>query len=61
MEILEYATDFYKKLFGPDDNVGNVSMNLVMPSVLDDFDREQLSRAFTMEEIKTAVFQMKKK
>ena len=59
-EILDYATNFYKKLFGPNDNVGNVTINLPMSSVLSETDKEKLCQAFSMEEIKYAVFQMKK-
>ena len=52
---------FIKKLFGPSDSVGNVSLNLTMPNVLNDNDKRKLECAFTMEEIKNDVFQMKKK
>ena len=51
---------FYKKLFGPNDNVGNVTVNISMPSILSESDKEKFSQPFTMEEIETAVFQMKK-
>ena len=29
IEILEYATNFYKNLFGPNESVGNVSLNFL--------------------------------
>ena len=51
---------FIKKLFGPSDSVGNVSLNLTMSNVLNDNDREKLECASTIEEIKNVVFQMKK-
>lgn len=58
-DLLLFATSFYKNLFGPAEKMSNISLDVDMPSVLDDLDREKLDREFTLEEIKKAVFEMK--
>jgi hypothetical protein len=60
IEIQDYTTYFYKNQFGPYDSVGNISLNVYMPCVLDDADRDYFGREFTVDEIKLAVFQIKK-
>jgi hypothetical protein len=61
-DLLQRATDFYRNLFGPakdrgvrlDENVWNTDEKL------NDLDRENLGRRFTMEEVKHVVDQMEK-
>jgi hypothetical protein len=36
VDIEDYATYFYKKLFGRNDSVGNISLNVHVPCVLGD-------------------------
>lgn len=58
--ILNYATNFYMKLFGPVDKSVHVSLYGPLDNVLDDMDRANLHAPFTVEEVKkNAVFQMK--
>lgn len=55
--LLNHATQFYKNLFGPNETI-NISLNIPVPKVLNDTDRTMLSAAFSLDEIRTAVFQM---
>jgi hypothetical protein len=56
--LLNYATSFYKNLFGP---VDLLPVSLVWPveDVLSDEAKDKLAARFTLEEIKEAVFSMK--
>lgn len=56
-DILAYATNFYKELFGPVDLLP-ISLSQAVDCVLDDQDREMLNRDFSLEEIKNVVFSM---
>lgn len=58
-DLLLYATSFYKNLFGPAEGVSSLSLDIDMPAVLNDMNRETLDREFTLEEIKVPVFDMK--
>lgn len=48
--LLNYATDFYKDLFGTEKNGRFVLLEVPVPYVLDDVDREKLVVDFTLEE-----------
>jgi hypothetical protein len=54
-----YTTSFYKELFGLVDNRTSISLENHVPCVLDNDDRDILTAEFTLEEIKTALFQLK--
>jgi hypothetical protein len=56
--ILIYATCFYKKIFGPVELLP-VSMDVPLSNDLDEEDKLLLTRPFSLEEIKDAVFSMK--
>ena len=57
-QLLKYATDFYKKLFGPVELLP-VSLNIPLTDMLSDEDKSKLASKFTLDEIKTAVFSMR--
>jgi hypothetical protein len=57
-EINNLATSFYRNLFGPSQE-NNISLNYLNMQMLDDFDRNWLTRPFDMEEIREVVFSMK--
>ena len=57
--LLNYATSFYKNLFGAGSNIESISLVVPIPVVLDDQDRIRLTEPFSLNEIKIAVFQMK--
>ena len=57
-QLLKYATDFYKKLFGPVELLP-VSLNIPLTDMLFDVDKSKLASKFTLDEIKTAVFSMR--
>ena len=56
-DFLFYASSFYKKLFGPAEGVSNLSMDIDMPVVLNNIDKETLDREFTLEKIKVVAFE----
>ena len=61
--LLSHATEYYKKLFGPD--IGNQFQHdsdlWDEGEMVSEDDKAYLTRPFTEEEIKAALFQMKKK
>ena len=57
-EINHLATSFYQNLFGPSQET-NISLNHLNMQMLEDFDRNYLTRPFDMEEIREVVFSMK--
>lgn len=57
--ILDYATAFYKKLFGPNDSL-SLYLDIPVNNVLDDNDRQMLAAEFSLDEIKGAVFSMRR-
>lgn len=59
MNLLRYATKFYKSLYGEDNNSTFIHLDVHLPCVLDDSDIEKLVSAFTLDEIKVALFHMK--
>jgi hypothetical protein len=61
-DLLQHATDFYKNLFGPVENRGVRLSEDVWNNEekLDDTDRENLDRRFTVEEVKNVVDQIEK-
>ena len=58
-ELLDYATKFYKELFGPVDLLP-ISLSIPVPTCLDIKDKKLLTARFSLEEIKLAVFSMKR-
>jgi hypothetical protein len=61
-ELLQHATDFYRDLFGPEEDRGVRLDESVWHTdeKLNDSDRERLGRRFTMEEVKDVIDQMEK-
>jgi hypothetical protein len=61
-ELLQHATDFYRDLFGPEEDRGVRLDESVWHTdeKLNDSDRERLCRRFTMEEVKDVIDQMEK-
>jgi hypothetical protein len=57
-EINHLATSFYQNLFGPSQET-NISLNHLNMQMLEDFDRNYLTRPFDMEEIREVVFSLK--
>jgi type III secretory pathway component EscR len=55
--LKRYITDFYKKLFGNPD-LNNIRFREAGMEKLNDEDCELLLKAFTMEELKKAIFEM---
>jgi hypothetical protein len=58
VEINQLAISFYKKFFGPPQETG-ISLSHLNMKMLDDADRDSLTRPFAMEEIKDVVFSLK--
>jgi hypothetical protein len=57
-EINHLATSFYKNLFGPSQE-SSISLSHLNMKMLDDTDRDSLTRLFDMEEIREVVFSLK--
>lgn len=55
--LLVHATNFYKSLFGPNETI-KISLHVPFDTVLDNIDKEMLIDNFTLDEIKTAIYQM---
>lgn len=58
-QLLSYATKFYISLFGPSDSL-NITLSEPMDCVLDSSDQQMLDAEFTLQEIKHAVFSMRR-
>jgi hypothetical protein len=58
VEINQLAISFHKKFFGPPQETG-ISLSHLNMKMLDDADRDSLTRPFAMEEIKDVVFSLK--
>ena len=50
--ILNFATSFYKELFGPVKNCASVELDIPLGNVLSSEDREMLVREFSVKELK---------
>jgi hypothetical protein len=61
-ELIEHATTYYKNLFGPaPGNLFKLNHNMWKPhEILKDEDNEILSKPFSVEEVKEALFSMRK-
>jgi hypothetical protein len=46
-ELLNYATDFYKQLFGRSDTIPDIFLDLPIANCLDEEDRKTLSAPFS--------------
>jgi hypothetical protein len=62
-KLIDHATSYYKNLFGPaPGNLFPINHSMWKPhEKMDDKDKEIISRPFTIEEVKDAMFSMKKR